>query len=71
MTWVWEHLTDIAGYAWAHALLAGIPLLVGLLIALPRAESDGLVAALHAAGVKAAVRIGEVVRSDSPVIRLL
>lgn len=43
----------------------------GLLIALPRAESDGLVAALHAAGVKAAVRIGEVVRSDRPVIRLL
>ena len=35
MTWVWEHLGDIAGYAWAHALLAGIPLLVGLLIALP------------------------------------
>ena len=35
MTWIWEHLGDIAGYAWAHALLAGIPLLVGLLIALP------------------------------------
>ena len=35
MTWVWEHLGDIGGYAVSHALLAGIPLLVGLLIALP------------------------------------
>lgn len=35
MTWVWEHLGDIGGYAVAHALLAGIPLLVGLVLALP------------------------------------
>ena len=35
MTWVWEHLGDIGGYAVSHALLAGIPLIVGLAIALP------------------------------------
>ena len=35
MTWVWEHLGDIGGYAVSHALLAGIPLLVGLALALP------------------------------------
>ena len=43
----------------------------GLLIALPMAESESLVGALHAAGVKAAVRIGDVARSDRPVIRLV
>lgn len=35
MSWVWEHLGDIGRYAVAHALLAGIPLLVGLALALP------------------------------------
>ncbi len=35
MTWVWEHLGDIGGYAVSHALLAGIPLVVGLALALP------------------------------------
>jgi hypothetical protein len=35
VTWVWEHLGDIGGYAVSHALLAGIPLLVGLALALP------------------------------------
>jgi osmoprotectant transport system permease protein len=35
VSWVWDHLGDIGGYAVAHALLAGIPLLVGLAIALP------------------------------------
>ena len=35
MTWVWEHLGDIGGYAVSHALLAGIPLLVGLALELP------------------------------------
>jgi osmoprotectant transport system permease protein len=35
VTWVYEHLGDIGSYAVAHALLAGIPLVVGLLIALP------------------------------------
>ncbi|MGB8381256.1 MAG: ABC transporter permease [Dermatophilaceae bacterium] len=35
MSWVWDHLGDIGSYAVAHALLAGIPLVVGLLVALP------------------------------------
>ncbi len=35
MTYVLEHLEDIRGYAVAHTLLAGIPLVLGLLIALP------------------------------------
>ena len=35
MTWVWEHLGDIGGYAVSHALLAGVPLVVGLALALP------------------------------------
>jgi osmoprotectant transport system permease protein len=35
VSWVLDHLGDIGGYAVAHALLAGIPLLVGLLLALP------------------------------------
>ncbi|MDQ2781581.1 MAG: ABC transporter permease [Actinomycetota bacterium] len=35
MTWVVDHLTDILGYAWKHTLLAGVPLVVGLLISLP------------------------------------
>jgi len=35
MTYVLEHLSDIRGYAVAHTLLAGIPLVLGLLIALP------------------------------------
>ncbi len=35
MTWVSDHLGEIGSYAVAHALLAGIPLVVGLLVALP------------------------------------
>ncbi len=35
MTWVWEHLGEIGSYAVSHALLAGVPLLVGLALALP------------------------------------
>ncbi len=35
MTWVADHLTDILGYAGQHSLLAGIPLVVGLVLALP------------------------------------
>ena len=35
MTWVWDHLGEIGSYAVAHALLAGIPLVVGLVVALP------------------------------------
>ena len=35
MTWVRDHLTEIGGFAVSHALLAGIPLVVGLLLALP------------------------------------
>jgi osmoprotectant transport system permease protein len=35
LTWVTDHLGDIARYAWLHTLLAGIPLVVGLVLALP------------------------------------
>lgn len=35
MTWVADHLGDIFWYAGQHTLLAGIPLIVGLVIALP------------------------------------
>ena len=35
MTWVTDHLSDILGYAGQHSLLAGIPLVVGLVLALP------------------------------------
>jgi osmoprotectant transport system permease protein len=35
VSWVVDHLGDILGYAGQHTLLAGIPLVVGLLIALP------------------------------------
>jgi osmoprotectant transport system permease protein len=35
MTWVVDHLGDILRYAGQHSLLAGIPLVVGLALALP------------------------------------
>ncbi len=35
MTYVGDHLADIARYAGQHTLLAGIPLVVGLVLALP------------------------------------
>ena len=35
MTWVADHLGDILRYGWLHTLLAGIPLVVGLVVALP------------------------------------
>lgn len=35
MTYVGDHLVDIARYAGQHTLLAGIPLVVGLVLALP------------------------------------
>jgi osmoprotectant transport system permease protein len=35
MTWFLDHVPDILGLAWRHTYLAGIPLVVGLLLALP------------------------------------
>ncbi len=35
MSWVADHAGEIAWYAWLHALLAGLPLLAGLLVSLP------------------------------------
>lgn len=35
MTWILEHLDDIGGYTRQHAWLAGVPLVLGLLLAIP------------------------------------
>ena len=35
MTWILEHLDDIGTYALQHAWLAGLPLVLGLLVAIP------------------------------------
>jgi osmoprotectant transport system permease protein len=35
MTWVLDHIPEVLRLAWTHAYLAGIPLVVGLLLALP------------------------------------
>ncbi|MBK6885622.1 MAG: ABC transporter permease [Tetrasphaera sp.] len=35
MTWALDHLGVIASLTWRHTLLAGIPLLLGLLVAIP------------------------------------
>ena len=43
----------------------------GLLLSVPEAEADDLVAALHAAGVDAAVRVAQVVGSGSPAVKVV
>jgi selenide,water dikinase len=43
----------------------------GLLLSVPEAEADDLVAALQAAGVDAAVRVAQVVGSGRPVVRVI
>lgn len=35
MTWFFEHLDLVGGYAWRHAYLAVVPLFIGLAIAVP------------------------------------
>lgn len=35
MSWLADHLSEILGYAAAHALFAGVPLILGLALALP------------------------------------
>jgi osmoprotectant transport system permease protein len=35
MTWFLDHISEVLQLAWTHAWLAGVPLLVGLLLALP------------------------------------
>lgn len=35
MTWVWDHLGEVMGLTVQHIYLAGVPLILGLLIALP------------------------------------
>jgi selenide,water dikinase len=42
----------------------------GLLVAIPMAEADALLAQLHSRGVSAAKRIGTVAKSDHPALRL-
>ncbi len=43
----------------------------GLLLSVPEIEADELVAALHAAGVDTAVRVGEVTGGDRPFVRVI
>ncbi len=43
----------------------------GLLLSVPEAEADGLVAALHAAGVDDAVRVAQVVGRGRPMVRVV
>jgi osmoprotectant transport system permease protein len=35
MTWFLDHIPEVLPLAWTHAYLAGIPLVVGLLLAMP------------------------------------
>ena len=35
MTWIVDHLDDIGSYTLQHSWLAGLPLLIGLLVAIP------------------------------------
>ena len=35
MSWILDHLGDILGLTWRHAVLAGVPLALGLLLAVP------------------------------------
>ncbi|MEP7160621.1 MAG: ABC transporter permease subunit [Dermatophilaceae bacterium] len=35
MTWILDHLPEIGTLAWQHTILAGLPLLVGLVLAVP------------------------------------
>ena len=43
----------------------------GLLVSVPSAEADALVAALHAAGVEQAVRVAEVYAGERPMVRVV
>ena len=43
----------------------------GLLLAVPDAQADGLISRLKKEGVETAVRVGEVVTSDRPYIRVV
>jgi selenide,water dikinase len=43
----------------------------GLLLAVPADQSDGLLTELKKAGVEAAVRVGEVVESQRPLVRVV
>ena len=43
----------------------------GLLLSVPQADADELLAALHAGGVDDAVRVGEVVSGDRPSVRVV
>jgi selenide,water dikinase len=43
----------------------------GLLLAVPNAQADELISRLKKEGVETAVRVGEVVTSDRPYIRVV
>jgi len=43
----------------------------GLLLSVPEAEADDLVAALHAAGIDSAVRVARVVGGDRPMVKVI
>jgi len=65
----WEAETTLT--AEAEELLFDPQTSGGLLLSVPEAEADDLVAALHAAGVGAAVRVAQVVGSGRPTVKVI
>lgn len=65
----WEAAVSLS--AEAEELLFDPQTSGGLLLAVPEAEADDLVAALHAAGVEAAARIARVVGRGRPMVKVV
>lgn len=65
----WDQSNTLA--AEAEELLFDPQTSGGLLLAVPDSEAEDLVAALHAAGVDAAVRIAQVVGSGRPLVKVI
>ena len=65
----WEVATTLT--AEAEDLLFDPQTSGGLLLSVPEAEADDLVAALHAAGVGAAVRVAQVFGSGRPTVKVI
>lgn len=65
----WQAATSLT--AAAEELLFDPQTSGGLLLSVPEAEADDLVAALHAAGVAAAARVAQVVGSGRPMVKVV